>query len=160
MAPRLKTVCILFFYSPSSIPFWGWTPCLSPQKPAVKMNRKRPGNFWTKFGNSEHSVTGEPLHTYTHTERRTVARTLAFIFISFSFSLTTIPTSAELYRNKVVRSGEYLLLIANYSALRRPVPSTDQALPSCLYFRISWILMEWPWKHLFGSCGFLQGLRS
>ena len=23
-----------------------------------------PGNFWTKFGNSGHSVTGEPLHTY------------------------------------------------------------------------------------------------
>ena len=43
---------------------------------------------------------------------------------------------------------------------RRPVPSTDQALPSCFYFRISWILMKQPWKHFFGSCGFLQGLRS
>ena len=42
---------------------------------------------------------------------------------------------------------------------RHPVPSTDQALPSCFYFRISWILMEPPWKHFFGSCGFLQGLR-
>ena len=48
----------------------------------------------------------------------------------------------------------YLLLT------RRPVPSTDQALPSCFYFRISWILMKRPWKHFFGSCGFLQGLRS
>ena len=27
---------------------------------------------------------------------------------------------------------------------RCPVPSTDQALPSCFYFRISWILMERP----------------
>ena len=44
--------------------------------------------------------------------------------------------------------------------IRRPVPSTDQALPSCFYFRISWILMKRPWKHFFGSCGFLQGLRS
>ena len=26
--------------------------------------------------------------------------------------------------------------------IRRPVPSTDQALPSCFYFRISRILME------------------
>ena len=25
---------------------------------------------------------------------------------------------------------------------RRPVPSTDKAIPSCFYFRISWILME------------------
>ena len=41
---------------------------------------------------------------------------------------------------------------------RRPVPSTDQALPSCFYF--SWILMERPRKHFFGSCCFLQGLRS
>ena len=29
---------------------------------------------------------------------------------------------------------------------RRPVPSTDQAPPSCFYFRVSWILME---QHFF-----------
>ena len=29
-----------------------------------------------------------------------------------------------------------------YICSRRPVPSTDQAIPSCFYFRISWILME------------------
>ena len=29
--------------------------------------------------------------------------------------------------------------------IRRPVGSTDQAYPSCFYFRISWILMERPW---------------
>ena len=68
-----------------------------------------PGNFWTKLGNSDHSVTGEPLHTYTHRAAH-CARTLAFIFISFSFSLTTTPTSAELYRKKAVRYGEYLLV--------------------------------------------------
>ena len=50
--------------------------------------------------------------------------------------------------------------IDNSIQIRRPVPSTDQALPSCFYFRISWILIERPWKHFFGSCGFLQGLRS
>jgi hypothetical protein len=43
---------------------------------------------------------------------------------------------------------------------RRLVGSTDQAYPSCFYFRISWILMEWYWFWFFGSCGFLQGLRS
>ena len=47
-----------------------------------------------------------------------------------------------------------------YVYIRRPVPSTDQALPSCFYFRISWILMERPWKHFFGSCSFLRGLGS
>ena len=38
--------------------------------------------------------------------------------------------------------------------------STNQADPSCFCFRILWILMEPPCKHFFGSCGFLQGLRS
>ena len=55
-------------------------------------------------------------------------------------------------------SYEYFLIILLYS--RCPVPSTDQALPSCFCFRISWILMERHWKHFFGSCSFLQGLRS
>ena len=54
----------------------------------------------------------------------------------------------------------FVLFINKVLYTRRPVPSTDQALPSCFYFRISWILMKRPWKHFFGSCGFLQGLRS
>ena len=48
----------------------------------------------------------------------------------------------------------------NQVCSRRPVGSTDQVYPSCFYFKISWILKEWPWNHFFGSCGFLQGLRS
>ena len=44
--------------------------------------------------------------------------------------------------------------------IRRPVPSTDQALPSCFYFKISWISMEQRCFYFFGFCGFLQGLRS
>ena len=43
---------------------------------------------------------------------------------------------------------------------RRPVPSTDQAIPSCFYFRISWILMEQRCFYFFCPLGFLQGLRS
>ena len=43
---------------------------------------------------------------------------------------------------------------------RRPVPSTNQALPSCFYFRILWILMEQHCFYLFCPLGFLQGLRS
>ena len=44
---------------------------------------------------------------------------------------------------------------------RRPVPSTDQALPSCFYFRISWIIMEQRCSFcFFGPLGFLKGLRS
>ena len=54
----------------------------------------------------------------------------------------------------------YIHTKSKYIPSRRPVSSTDQALPSCFYFRISWILMERPWNHFFGSCGFLQGLRS
>ena len=34
------------------------------------------------------------------------------------------------------------LFIAQYIHTRRSVPSTDQAIPCCFYFRISWILME------------------
>ena len=83
------------------------------------MNRKRPGNFWTKFGNSEHSVTGEPLHTYTHTERRTVARTLAFIFrISFSFSLTT---TTNICRTVPQQGGPVWWIPTTYSKLQRPL---------------------------------------
>ena len=36
----------------------------------------------------------------------------------------------------------YYLLYSGYLLIRRPVPSTDQAIPSCFYFRISWILVE------------------
>ena len=47
------------------------------------------------------------------------------------------PTSAELYRNKAVRSGEYLLVIANYSALykgvRLPVGSLNMSKKGSYY---------------------------
>ena len=38
--------------------------------------------------------------------------------------------------------------------------STNQADPGCLYFRISWILMERCWFYFFHPLHFLQGLRS
>ena len=50
--------------------------------------------------------------------------------------------------------------IKTFLHIRRPVPSTDQALPSCFYFRISWILMEQLCFYFFCPLGFLQGLRS
>ena len=40
-------------------------------------------------------------------------------------------------------------LIAKYVLSRRLMGSTDQADPSCIYFRISWILMERPWFYFF-----------
>ena len=43
---------------------------------------------------------------------------------------------------------------------RRLMGSTDQADPSCIYFRISWILMERPWFYFFCPLHLLQGLRS
>ena len=38
--------------------------------------------------------------------------------------------------------------------------STDQADPSCFYFRISWILMERRWFYFFLLLHLVQGLRS
>ena len=56
----------------------------------------------------------------------------------------------------------YLLLKAlmYYLSIRRPVPSTNQAIPSCFYIRISWILMEYRCFFFFCPLGFLRGLRS
>ena len=49
-----------------------------------------------------------------------------------------------------------------YSSLniRRLMGSTNQADPSCIYFRISWILMERPWFYFFCPLHLLRGLRS
>ena len=62
----------------------------------------------------------------------------------------------------LIRFESVPMFVSTFSFLliRRPVPSTDQALPSCFSFRISRILMERPWNFFFGSCGFLKGLRS
>ena len=54
----------------------------------------------------------------------------------------------------------YFKIPTEYMCIRRPVPSTDQAIPSCFYFRISWILMEQRCFYFFCPLGFLQGLRS
>jgi len=54
----------------------------------------------------------------------------------------------------------YYLLYSGYLLIRRPVPSTDQAIPSCFCFRISWILMEQRCFYFFCTLGFLKGLRS
>ena len=49
---------------------------------------------------------------------------------------------------------------AKSQTIRCPVPSTDQAIPSCFHFRISWILMEQCCFYFFCPLGFLEGLRS
>ena len=65
-----------------------------------------------------------------------------------------------LYFRLLWRLRAFCFFSYNNKRTRRPVLSTDQALPCCFNFRISWILMKRPWKHFFGSCRFLQGLRS
>ena len=40
---------------------------------------------------------------------------------------------------------------------RRPVGSTNQANPSCFYFRISWILIEWCCFYFFSLSWFSAG---
>ena len=54
----------------------------------------------------------------------------------------------------------YAVAYCEYIHTRRPVPSTDQANPSCFYFRISWISMEQRCFYFFWPLGFLEGLRS
>ena len=54
--------------------------------------------------------------------------------------------------------GKYFY--AAYLYTRRLMGSTDQADPSCFYFRISWILMEWSWFYFFRPLHLVQGLRS
>ena len=44
--------------------------------------------------------------------------------------------------------------------IRRLMGSTNQADPSCFYFRISWILMEWRWFYFFCPLHLVQGLKS
>ena len=51
------------------------------------------------------------------------------------------------------------LYVGKYLLNRRLMGSTNQADPSCIYFRISWILMERPWFHFF-PLQLLRGLRS
>ena len=82
---------------------------------------------------------------------------LMFIYV-YCFPYSFLPKSGWCSYAKIslYDPSTYRISLNN----RRPVPSTDQALPSCFYFRISWILMERPLKHFFGSCGFLEGLRS
>ena len=74
---------------------------------------------------------------------------LTLIFIYFSFK-------------KCVNFYHYIRITLQWFGLeaRHPVPSTDQALPSCFYFRISWILMEQHRFYFFCPLGFLGGLRS
>ena len=51
-------------------------------------------------------------------------------------------------------------VVKERSHIRRLMGSTDQADPSCFYFRISWILMERLWFYFFCPLHLLQGLRS
>ena len=75
-------------------------------------------------------------------------------FIERFISNKTPPGSIRFATLQILRNGKKTLFN------RRPVGSTDQAYSSCFYFRISWILMEWPWFCFFDSHGFLQGLRN
>ena len=63
------------------------------------------------------------------------------------------------FGKKNKRSPIYTLYFY-YLNSRRPVLSTDQAIPSCFYFRISWISMEQRCFYFFWPLGFLEGLRS
>ena len=53
--------------------------------------------------------------------------------------------------------GQYYRYYINIRCL---MISTDQADPSCFYFRISWILMERHWFYFFRSLHLVQGLKN
>ena len=96
-----------------------------------------------------------------HTNYKTVISHQVVIRQS-SFSHRSVIRQSSRSRWAIIgqSSSSHRAVIRQSINSRHPVPSTDQALPSCFYFRISWILMERPWNNFFGSCGFLQGLRS
>ena len=50
--------------------------------------------------------------------------------------------------------------ISQWVSSRCLMVSTNQADPSCFYFRISWLLMERRWFYFFRPLHLLQGLRS
>ena len=54
----------------------------------------------------------------------------------------------------------WLILLCTTDYNRYLMVSTDQADPSCFYFRISWILMEQHWSYFFHPLHLVQGLRS
>ena len=70
-----------------------------------------------------------------------------------------VPFQCQLRRHLTTAAMEIYVDPVMDLCNRRPVPSTDQALPSCFYFRISWILMEQLCFYFFCPLGFLQGLR-
>ena len=69
-------------------------------------------------------------------------------------------TADEEFMKVLMCFAETSLLQNDYISNRRLMGSTDQADPSCFYFRISWILMEQRWFYFFHPLHFLQGLRS
>ena len=59
---------------------------------------------------------------------------------------------------RIKNSQEFLLKVILFT--RCLMVSTDQVDPSCIYFRISWILMERCWFHFFRPLHLVQGLRN
>ena len=57
-------------------------------------------------------------------------------------------------KNKIEMTIELCIII------RPLMGSTDQADPSCFYFRVAWTLIERRWIYNFCLINFLQGLRS
>ena len=60
----------------------------------------------------------------------------------------------------LIKSRLQQLPIQYYIYFRCLMVSTNQADPSCFYFRISWILMEGCWFYFFRPLHLMQGLRS
>ena len=61
------------------------------------------------------------------------------------------------FRNQYITNN---IVKVNTKYYRCLMVSTNQADPSCFYFRISWILMERLWFYFFHPLHLVQGLRS
>ena len=69
----------------------------------------------------------------------------------------TVHGSKNIYLLYVIMQRTYTVHILVTRCL---MVSTNQADPSCFYFRSSWILMERRWLYFFRPLYLLQGLRS
>ena len=84
--------------------------------------------------------------------------------VSFKLALRVFLVKSKVgdsheYLGQIIKSSSisrHLTIFGHYICTRRPVPSTDQALPSCFYFRITWILMEWPWNFFLVPAAFCR----
>ena len=81
--------------------------------------------------------------------QNSVARMQFIQFFCNLLTLTYFDLFHKITTKTCYKSRRAADLAKHHDEFRRLMGSTDQADPSCIYFRISWILMERPWFYFF-----------